>query len=88
MSRRPTASAADDDSKAFELDDANGVIDPDPTAGFPQWSRSLLLLLDYAIIEGLQRGLYPFVQHLKSAEAELTQAAAAQERKDRLAKRH
>lgn len=88
MSRRPPASGAGDDSEAFELEDGNGVIDPDPTASFPQWSRSLLLLLDYAIIEGLQRGLYPFVQHLKLAEAELTEAAAAQERKDRLSKRH
>lgn len=45
--------------------------DADPTAAFPQWSRSLLLMLDYAIIEGLQHDLHGFVEHLKLAEAEL-----------------
>ncbi|WP_141701121.1 hypothetical protein [Methyloceanibacter methanicus] len=52
------------------------VSDPDPTVNFPQWSRSLLLLLDYAIIEGLQHRLHAFVHHLKLAEAELTKAAS------------
>ena len=47
------------------------IADPDPTASFPQWSRSLLLLLDYAIIEGLQRQQHKFVHCLKLAEAEL-----------------
>ena len=52
------------------------IADPDPTASFPQWSRSLLLLLDYAIIEGLQHDLHTFVHYLKLAEAELTDVAA------------
>lgn len=89
MSRRaPLPRLKNGDSKEASLDDLNGVIDPDPTANFPQWSRSLLILLDYAIIEGLQRELHEFVQHLKMAEAELTAAATSEERKARLAKRH
>ena len=48
------------------------VSDPDPIVNFKQWSRSLLLLLDYAIIEELQHLLHTFVHHLKVAEAELT----------------
>ena len=52
------------------------IADPDPTANFPQWSRSLLLLLDYAIIEGLQHDLHTFVHYLKLAEAELTDVAS------------
>lgn len=59
-----------------ELLQANGedvqeADDVDFTAAFPQWSRSLLLLLDYAIIEGLQHDLPTFVHHLKKAETEL-----------------
>jgi len=45
--------------------------DPDPTAGWPQWSRSLLVLLGYAIIERLQHELHTFVQYLKMAESDL-----------------
>lgn len=52
------------------------VSDPDPTVNFPQWSRSLLLLLDYAIIKGLQRWLHRFVHHLNLAEAELAKVAS------------
>jgi len=59
----------------LEVDDG-GIADPDPTVGFPQWSRSLLLLLDYAIIEGIQRRQLGFVHYLKLAEAELTKAAS------------
>lgn len=55
------------------------IADPDPTANFPQWSRSLLLLLDYAIIEGLQHELHTFVHYLKLAEAELTDVASGME---------
>lgn len=52
------------------------IADPDPTVNFPQWSRSLLLLLDYAIIEGLQHRQHNFVHYLKLAEAELTKVVS------------
>ncbi len=58
---------------------ANGVVgeiaDPNPTANAPQLRRALHLLLDFAIIEGLQHGLPPFAYYLKLAEAELSKVA-------------
>ncbi len=58
---------------------ANGVVgeiaDPDPAVNSPQLRRSLHLLLDVAIIEGLQHGLPPFAYYLKLAEAELSKVA-------------
>ena len=91
MTRRPFMPGpkkrqnGNEDSGFEEVDD---VSDLDPTANFPQWSRSLLLLLDYAIIEGLQRELHTFVHHLKMAESALAEAASKEERKARLAKSH
>ncbi|MDJ0512460.1 MAG: hypothetical protein QNJ62_03325 [Methyloceanibacter sp.] len=76
MKRRPFSPTASlPQGEPFDVDDG-GVADPDPTVSFPQWSRSLLLLLDYAIIEGLQHRQLGFVHYLKLAEAELTQAAS------------
>ncbi len=45
--------------------------DLDPTENFPQWSKTILLLLDYAMIEGIRRGLHMFVHLLDSARIEL-----------------
>jgi len=39
--------------------------------GFPPWSRTLLLLLDYAIIEGAYHDLHNFVSFLELAQKEL-----------------
>lgn len=77
--RRPFGSgwrSPEDESLDRKDDRIDEIADPDPTVNFPQWSRSLLLLLDYAIIEGLQHRLHRFVNHLKLAEAELTKAAS------------
>jgi hypothetical protein len=51
--------------------------DPDPTEDFPQWSKTIILLLDYAMIEGIRRGMHMFVHLLDSARVEL-QAQVAQ----------
>lgn len=90
MSRRPPMPGSATQLDGSEDGDLDGVDVPDldPTANFPQWSRSLLLLLDYAIIEGLQRELPTFVHHLKMAESALAEAASEKERKARLAKSH
>ncbi len=71
-----------------DLDEIGDASDLDPTANFSQWSKSLLLLLDYAVIEGLQHELHTFVHHLKMAEAALTEAASEEERKARRSKGH
>lgn len=91
MSRRPSipgSSKRHDGGEDRDFDEVEGVSDLDPTANFPQWSRSLLLLLDYAIIEGLQGELHTFVHHLKMAESALAKAASEEERKARRAKSH
>ncbi|MEM7398416.1 MAG: hypothetical protein AAGF48_03415 [Pseudomonadota bacterium] len=69
------------ESEGLDANDG-GIADPDPTVSFPQWSRSLLLLLDYAIIEGLQRRQLGFVHYLKLAEAELSQGVSEGVAKD------
>ena len=51
--------------------------DPDPTEDFPQWSKTIILLLDYAMIEGIKRGMHMFVHLLDAARVEL-QAQVAQ----------
>ena len=91
MSRRPFlpgSSKRHNGGEDRDFNEVDDVCDLDPTANFPQWSRSLLLLLDYAIIEGLQRELHTFVHHLKMAEVALAEAASKEERKARLAKSH
>jgi len=84
----PGSSKRHDGGEDRDFDEVDDVCDLDPTANFPQWSRSLLLLLDYAVIEGLQRELHTFVHHLKMAESALTEAASEEERKARRAKSH
>lgn len=91
MKRRPLMPGSNERRFATEdrdLDEISDFCDLDPTANFPQWSRSLLLLLDYAVIEGLQRELHKFVHHLKIAEVALTEAAFEEERKARRSKSH
>lgn len=91
VSRRPStrgSSVRQNGNDGRSSDDLDDVLDFDPTANFPQWSRSLLLLLDYAIIEGLQRELHTFVHHLKMAESALNNAASEEEQKARRAKSH
>jgi hypothetical protein len=64
-------------SHANDIVDGNGgngnsdFEDLDPTEDFPQWSKTLLLLLDYAMIEGIRRGLHMFVHLLDTARIEL-----------------
>lgn len=64
-----------------EMRNGNGTAhseDPDPTENFPQWSKTLLVLLDYAMIEGVRHRLNMFVHLLDMARLELhSQAAAA-----------
>lgn len=75
MRRRPPGAGWPSlESEPVEATDGgiDEIADPDPTVNFPQWSRTLLLLLDYAIIEGLQHRQHNFVHYLKLAEAELS----------------
>ena len=61
------------------------IEDLDPTENFPQWSKTILLLLDYAMIEGIRRGLHMFVHLLDSARIELhAQVARSLEEMDKL----
>jgi hypothetical protein len=66
----------EDESQNADDGGIEEIADPDPTVNFPQWSRSLLLLLDYAIIEGLEHRQHNFVHYLKLAEAELTKVVS------------
>ncbi|MEM7192847.1 MAG: hypothetical protein AAF405_08315 [Pseudomonadota bacterium] len=74
---RPGREAEKEESKEILADRLRELQDPDPTVNFPQWLRSLLLLLDYAIIEGLQHNLPRFVHHLELAEQELADVLPA-----------
>ncbi|BAQ16311.1 hypothetical protein [Methyloceanibacter caenitepidi] len=79
MRRRPTSAGWPPlENESIEANDGgiDEIADPDPTVNFPQWSRTLLLLLDYAIIEGLQHRQHNFVHYLKLAEAELSKVLA------------
>lgn len=79
MRRRPPGAGWPSlESESVEAKDGgiDEIADPDPTVNFPQWSRTLLLLLDYAIIEGLQHRQHNFVHYLKLAEAELSKVIA------------
>lgn len=49
----------------------------DPFADYPAWSKTLLLLLDYAIIEAVGHGLEAFVRILEMARMELEAHVAA-----------
>ena len=82
MSRRKIANSV---SASKEMRNGNGgnggngipdAEDHDPTEDFPQWSKTLLLLLDYAMIEGIRRGLHMFVHLLDAARLELHAQAA------------
>jgi hypothetical protein len=52
----------------------------DPAEGFPSWSKTLLLLVDYAIVEGSQRRLDTFVGWLDLARQELEAQVVATQR--------
>lgn len=80
MRRRPPGidwPSLDDEPVETKDGGIDEITDPDPTVNFPQWSRTLLLLLDYAIIEGLQHRQHNFVHYLKLAEAELSKVISA-----------
>ena len=60
-------------------DKVNDVAIPDEGDGIvdcPAWSRTLLLLLDYAIIEGAHRELNVFVRLLELARKDLEDQVA------------
>jgi hypothetical protein len=79
VSRRKIASSASAPKEMRNGNGGNGIPDAedhDPTEDFPQWSKTLLLLLDYAMIEGIRRGLHMFVHLLDAARLELHAQAA------------
>lgn len=93
MSRRGAGSKSSSNQSANALGGkgAADIHDPDPTKDFPEWSRSLLLMLDYAIIEGLRRRLYTFTHLLRMAQRDLSVhvegAATAKKRTSRKSRR-
>lgn len=79
MTRRPPGPGVPSRRKGVpKLDDGeiDEIADPDLIVNVPKWSRSLLVLLDYAIVEGVKHRQHAFVHYLKLAEAELTKVSS------------